>query len=152
MLQKTAKNSFLQSIAIYVIFMNIKKEQPPTRGWPVDKIAMPPCYLPKYKGGFCYVRLLTKRKHECKQCQKEYAKCQQLHKRNMNLMLSLFHSITPILWNLFLSSSRWWMLVLASFASFLQNPYTLPSGSSSLSPLAAFRDAEIRSLDLAPSL
>ncbi len=29
---KTAKNSFLQSIAIYVIFMNIKKEQPPTRG------------------------------------------------------------------------------------------------------------------------
>ena len=25
----------------------------------------------KYKGGFCYVRLLTKRKNERKQCQKE---------------------------------------------------------------------------------
>ena len=64
---------------------------------------MPPYNSPKYKGGFCYVRLLTKRKHECKQCQKEYAKCQQLHKRNMNLvflMFSLFHSITPILFRM----------------------------------------------------
>ena len=29
---------------------------------------------PKYQGGFCYVKLLTKRKNECKQCQKEKTK------------------------------------------------------------------------------
>lgn len=85
----------------YII--DTKQEQPPTRGWPRLWIAMPPYHWSKYKGGFCYVRLLTKRKYKCKQCQKEYAKCQQLHKRNMYLvflMFSLFHSITPILFRM----------------------------------------------------
>ena len=76
------------------------KKQPPTRGWPVDKIAMPPKHRSKYKGGFCYVWLLTKGKNKCKQCQKEYAKCQQLHKRYIVPTFSLFHSITPILFRM----------------------------------------------------
>ena len=74
------------------------------KGLTSEWIAMPPEHRSKYQGGFCYViRLLTKRKYECKQCQKEYAECQQLHKRNMNLMFlmfSLFHSITPILFRM----------------------------------------------------
>ena len=37
----------------------------------VYKTAIPPFHSPKYQGGFCYVRLLTKRKHKCKQCQDE---------------------------------------------------------------------------------
>ena len=61
---------------------------------------MPPYNRSKYKGGFCYVRLLTKRKHECKQCQKEYAKCQQFHKRDIIFKFSFFHSITPILFRM----------------------------------------------------
>ena len=45
---------------------------------------------PKYQGGFCYVRLLTKRKNECKQCQKEKTKSHHILKIKM-----IFHRHHP---------------------------------------------------------
>ncbi len=41
------------------------------KGLTNSELAMPPFHWAKYKGGFCYVRLLTKVKNKCKQCQKE---------------------------------------------------------------------------------
>ena len=55
------------------------REQPPTR-W-VDlimRIEIPPRHSVKVLGWFFYVALLTKRKHESKQCQKKYAERQHI--------------------------------------------------------------------------
>jgi len=57
--------------------------------------------LTKVLGWFFYVVLLTKRKYECKQRQKEYPESQQFHQRNANsdfpvfFLLSLFHRHHP---------------------------------------------------------
>ncbi len=71
------------------------KRQPPTRWVDLkDEIEKSTPYSVKVLGWFFYVELLTKRKNECKQCQKEYAKSQQILKIKIIL---IFHSITPIL-------------------------------------------------------
>ena len=70
--------------------MQLEKEQPPTRGLTDYQNSKATLNRPKYQGGFCYVGLLTKRKNECKQCQKEKTKGHQILKIKM-----IFHRHHP---------------------------------------------------------
>lgn len=80
----------------FEIYYNLRyKKATAHKGLTSENSSNATLHSPKYKGGFCYVWLLTKRKHECKQCQKEYAKCQQLHKRSIAIAFSLFHKHHP---------------------------------------------------------
>ena len=72
------------------VIMQLEKEQPPTRGVTDYQNSKATLNRPKYQGGFCYVRLLTKRKNECKQCQKEKTKGHQILKIKM-----IFHRHHP---------------------------------------------------------
>ena len=68
------------------------KEQSPTRWFDQfnNEIEIPPFHSPKFQGWFFYVELLTKRKNECKQCQKEQTKSHQVLKIEM-----IFHRHHP---------------------------------------------------------
>ena len=68
------------------------KEQSPTRWFDQfnNEIEIPPFHSPKFQGWFFYVELLTKRKDECKQCQKEQTKSHQILKIKM-----IFHRHHP---------------------------------------------------------
>ena len=79
----------LKKLLCYIIDT---KEQPPTRWFDQfnNEIEIPPFHSPKFQGWFFYVELLTKRKNECKQCQKKQTKSQQILKIKM-----IFHRHHP---------------------------------------------------------
>ena len=73
---------------------NTKRNNRPQGGLTGLKVEIPPLSLGQsIQGWFFYLLLLTKRKNESKQCQKEYAKSQQILKIKIIL---IFHSITSI--------------------------------------------------------
>ena len=82
----------LKILLCYIIDI---KGQSPTRWFDQfnDEIEIPPFHSPKFQGWFFYVDLLTKRKNECKQRQKEETKGHQILKIEMIFHRHHLHSV-----------------------------------------------------------